>query len=126
MMEELRDAISKELDNLDTQLSQRMKLVISVRPDDLSTAVDLSCLSVVQQVLTVVTVIQNSVTTLLLDSISLYHLSNLCWIKFSAPCAPLSASGTTTSGTRASPKPGNSPKKGVSEGSTEWVAIRRP
>lgn len=78
MMEELRDAISKELDNLDTQLSQRMKLVISVRPDDLSTAVDLSCLSVVQQVLTVVIVIQNSVTTLLLDSISLYHLSNLC------------------------------------------------
>src|SRR6218665_2693166 len=63
MMEELRDAISKELDNLDTQLSQRMKLVISVRPDDLSTAVDLSCLSVVQQVLTVV---------------SLYHLTNLC------------------------------------------------
>src|SRR6218665_1225219 len=37
-----------------------------------------------------------------------------------------SASGTTTSGTRASPKPGNSPKKGVSEGSTEWEAIRRP
>ena len=37
-----------------------------------------------------------------------------------------SASGTTTSGTRASPKPGNSPKKWVSEGSTKWVAIRRP
>lgn len=50
MMDELRDAISKELDNLDTQLSQRMKLVISVSPDNLSTAVDLSCLAVVQQV----------------------------------------------------------------------------
>src|SRR6218665_1799144 len=37
-----------------------------------------------------------------------------------------SDSGTTTSGTRASPEPGNSPKKWVSEGSTEWVAIHRP
>src|SRR6218665_2035492 len=37
-----------------------------------------------------------------------------------------SASGTTTSGTRASPKPGNSPIRFVSEGSTEWEVIRRP
>src|SRR6218665_510673 len=37
-----------------------------------------------------------------------------------------SACGTTTSGTRASPKPGNSPKKRVSGGSPEWVVISRP
>ena len=34
---------------------------------------------------------------------------------------PCSASGTTTSGTRASPKPGNSPS--ASEGSIEWVSV---
>src|SRR6218665_32508 len=39
---------------------------------------------------------------------------------------PCSASGTTTSDTRASPKPGNLPKNSVSEGSTERVQIRRP
>ena len=36
------------------------------------------------------------------------------WIEISAPCAvvhPCSASRSTTSDTRASPKPGNSPKK---------------
>src|SRR6218665_365187 len=35
---------------------------------------------------------------------------------------PCSASGTTTSGTRASPKSGNSPS--ASEGSIEWVQIQ--
>src|SRR6218665_2569710 len=46
--------------------------------------------------------------------------------RFLLHAPPCSASGTTTSGTRASPKPGNSPTKCVSEGSTEWVQIRRP
>src|SRR6218665_4158055 len=36
---------------------------------------------------------------------------------------PCSASGTTTSGSRASTKPGNPPKKRVSEGSTELEQI---
>lgn len=48
-MEELHEAISKELDDLDTQLSQRMKLVISVSPHELSLGIDLSCLSIIKQ-----------------------------------------------------------------------------
>ena len=48
------------------------------------------------------------------------------WSSFLLQAHRCSASGTSTSGTRASPKPGNSPKKWASEGSTEWVQIRRP
>lgn len=49
-MEELYEAIAKELDSLDSRLLQKMKTIISLSPQELSHDVDLSCLSVVKQV----------------------------------------------------------------------------
>ena len=47
--------------------------------------------------------------------------------RFLFPAHPCSATGTTTSGTRASSKPANSPKKWASEGSTDgcWYISRK-
>lgn len=49
VMEELHEAIAKELDSLDGLLLQKMKMIVSLSPQELSRDVDLSCLSIVKQ-----------------------------------------------------------------------------